>query len=75
MNNVHTLERQRTVGELTADDLGREIIIDGFSWVPMRITHVIDEVEGTAWTIIDVELMGIDSERVPSDTVFTRMTS
>lgn len=52
MDNVTTLKKQRTVGELTAEDLGIEIQIGNDVIRPVTVTHMINESLGVTFTEI-----------------------
>lgn len=52
MAPVTTIKQKRTVGSLTAEDLGTTISVNGKIFTPMMVIHTVDENSGEAHTMI-----------------------
>lgn len=71
MTQVITLQKQRTVGSLTSEDLGIPITIDNFTVVtPVSIAHMVDASSGDMYTEIRDETSPYFPEVHESDSVF-----
>lgn len=66
-----TIEKQRTLGSLTSEDLGTKITLNGETFTLLVMIHTIDEATGTEYTVVYDNTSMLFPITELSDEVFT----